>query len=194
MADIHTLSDIETVITRIASRITEFGDYGVTLQDIPLHLGYTRLEWSRVVLVDLTLGQLRDVAGALFVTPEWLLTGKPSPEPLDPITLRRTYCRCIDLMHLSDPACPIHGRAPSTRAPYRLDMSNQWATQIEAHLSRRLDELGVHEHDLADAYGIDARTWGELKISRHEYGHDDAVVENFLAALDLIRPSKETLR
>lgn len=194
MADIHTLSDIETVINRIASRITEFKDYGLVINDIPTHLGYTKLEWSRVILVDLTLGQLRDVAGALFVTPEWLLTGAPSPDPIDPIVLRRTYCRCIDLMHLSDPGCPIHGRTPSTRAPHRLDTGSTWAIQIEAHLSRRLSELGVHEHDLADAYDIDARTWGELKISRNDYGHDDAVVGDFLAALDLIRPTKETPR
>lgn len=194
MADIRNLPKPDFVITRIASRLTEFNDYGLTVDDIQSHLGYTKKEWNRVILVDLTFGQLRGIADALFVTPQWLLTGSPNPEPIDPVVLRRTYCHCINLMHLSDSDCPIHGRAPSTRAPYRLNTGSTWAIQIEARLNRRLYELDVNEYDLADAYGIDTRTWGELKISRDDYGHDTVVVRNFLSALDFIRPMKEALR
>lgn len=182
MADISCLADTESMLARVSFRITQLNDYGLTFHDVFDNLGYSKTEWGQMILLDFTLGELRDIAQALFVSPQWLLTGTPEPGELDPVEVRRRYCRCVNLMYLSAPDCPIHGRTHTTRSPYQLDMGSHWAIEIEAQLSRRLDELGIHEHELADAHGFSPRTWGELKVSTR--GYDIETVERFLAAIN----------
>ncbi|MDN6372860.1 MAG: hypothetical protein L0K12_08060 [Brevibacterium aurantiacum] len=188
MADISCLADTESMLARVSFRITQLNDYGLTFHDVFDNLGYSKTEWGQMILLGFTLGQLRDLAQALFVSPEWLLTDTPEPGELDPVEVRRRYCRCVNLMYLSAPDCPIHGRSHTTRSPYQLDMGSRWAIEIETQLSRRLDELGIHESELAEAHVFDPRTWGELKVSARGYGAE--TVEPFLAA---IRPEGPTM-
>lgn len=188
MADISCLADTESMLARVSFRITQLNDYGLTFHDVFDNLGYSNSKWGQMILLGFTLGQLRDLAQALFVSPEWLLTDTPEPGELDPVEVRRRYCRCVNLMYLSAPDCPIHGRSHTTRSPYQLDMGSHWAIEIETQLSRRLDELGIHESELAEAHGFDPRTWGELKVSARGYGAE--TVEPFLAA---IRPEDPTM-
>lgn len=188
MADINNLSDTASMLTRMASRLNQLADYGLTMNDVPERLGYSKLELSQVFLLDFTLGELRDIAQALFVSPQWLLTGTPEPDDIDPVALHRYYCRCVDLMHLGSPGCPIHGRVRTTRSPYQLDMGSHWAAEIEERISRRLEELDIYEHELADAHGFSPRTWGELKVSTR--GYDIETVERFLAAINFTDSNK----
>lgn len=52
-----------------------------------------------------------------------------------------------------------------------------WVRNVERLLKRRLDEAGVHEHELIEAVGINPRRWQGMLSSAGRHANEDELEE-----------------
>ncbi len=126
MARTEDLTDINAFAGRVAERMLVLREYGIQERHIRRRAGLEdQSQWARVFTLadDMRMGELRDLAWALFTTPTWLLTGSYALMPSGPSeqTIRMAYCQCLEADTRSrmpgtpasaprvNPDCPTHG-------------------------------------------------------------------------------------